>query len=220
MTAAGVILSISPIINAIRATDPSRIAPSFVLGSANWGELMSDAGTNQFHRQVVPHLATLFRVAWRLTRNTPDAQDLVQDTCITAWEHQADLEAATQPLHWLLRVLNNRFIDGARRRKRSPLSAGTNAVAHMISTEPNPEELLQQADGERRLERAFLQLDQAQRALLTLRAEGHDLAEIETITGIGREALRARLHRARRSLAAHLNEHTGAAPSARAGSRS
>jgi len=183
---------------------------------------MPDTGTNPFHRLVVPHLATLFRVAWRLTRNTPDAQDLVQDTCITAWEHPADLEGATQPLHWLLRVLNNRFIDGARRRRRSPLAAvaGTDAVAHMVSAEPNPEESLQQAEGEQRLERAFLQLEQAQRALLTLRAEGHDLAEIEAITGIGREALRARLHRARRSLAAHLHEHTGAAPGARAGSRS
>jgi RNA polymerase sigma-70 factor (ECF subfamily) len=183
---------------------------------------MPDTGTNQFHRLVVPHLATLFRVAWRLTRNTPDAQDLVQDTCITAWEHPGDLDAATQPLHWLLRVLNNRFIDGARRRKRSPFApiGGNSAVMRMASAEPDPEELLQQSDAERRLERAFLQLEDAQRALLTLRAEGHDLAEIEAITGIGREALRARLHRARRSLAANLDEHTGAALEARAGSRS
>jgi DNA-directed RNA polymerase specialized sigma24 family protein len=50
--------------------------------------------------------------------------------------------------------------------------------------------------------------------LLVLRAEGYDLAEIETITGIGREVLRARLHRARRSLARHLEQQTGATPAA------
>jgi RNA polymerase sigma-70 factor, ECF subfamily len=184
---------------------------------------MPDSGTEQFDRLVAPHLATLFRVAWRLTRNTPDAQDLVQDACVTACEHPADIAAATQPLHWLLRVLQNRFIDGARRRKRSPLVAmdGTSGVVRMASAEPNPEELLQQADGERELQRAFLRLDQIQRTLLTLRAEGYDLAEIEHITGIGREVLRARLHRARRSLAAYLNEHADAAvAAASAGSKS
>jgi RNA polymerase sigma-70 factor, ECF subfamily len=184
---------------------------------------MPDSRTNQFDRLVAPHMATLFRVAWRLTRNTPDAQDLVQDACITACEHSIELEAAAQPLHWLLRVMQNRFIDGARRRKRSPLVAmdGTSGVLRMPSAEPNPEELLEQADGERELQRAFLQLDQIQRTLLTLRAEGYDLAEIEHITGIGREVLRARLHRARRSLAAHLNERSDAAMAAvSAGSKS
>ncbi len=184
---------------------------------------MLDPGTNQFDRLLAPHMATLFRVAWRLTRNTPDAQDLVQDTCIAACEHPAELAAATQPLHWLLRVLQNRFIDGARRRKRSPLVAmdGSSGVVHLMSAEPNPEELLQQADGERELQRAFLRLDQVQRSLLTLRAEGYDLAEIETITGIRMEVLRARLHRARRSLAARLNEQMdAAAPAVRAGSKS
>jgi DNA-directed RNA polymerase specialized sigma24 family protein len=39
-----------------------------------------------------------------------------------------------------------------------------------------------------------------------LRAEGHDLTEIQGITGIAKEVLRARLHRARRSLARHMDE--------------
>lgn len=183
---------------------------------------MPDAGAEDFDRLVVPHLPTLFRVAWRLTRNTPDAQDLVQDTCIAAYEHPADLEAVAQPLHWLLRVLNNRFIDSARRGKRSPLVAmdGTSGVVHLVSTAPGPDELLQQSDSERQLERAFLRLDQMQRTLLTLRAEGYDLEEIEGITGLGREVLRARLHRARRTLAARLTEETGAeATVVRIGSR-
>jgi DNA-directed RNA polymerase specialized sigma24 family protein len=71
---------------------------------------------------------------------------------------------------------------------------------------------LQQADDERALLQAFLQLEPVQRTLLSLRAEGHDLAEIEAITGITREVLRARLHRARRMLAQHLTRTTGAAP--------
>ena len=183
---------------------------------------MPNAKVDRFDALVAPHLATLFRVAYRLVRNTADAQDLVQDTCIAACEHRADIGAADHSVRWLLRVLHNCFIDGARRRRRSPFVpleelAGAPAWP---SDAPGPEELLHQADGEQALERAFLQLDPAQRTLLVLRAEGHDLAEIEAITGIGREVLRARLHRARRSLAQRLNEQKGAADSAiRAGSR-
>jgi DNA-directed RNA polymerase specialized sigma24 family protein len=81
-----------------------------------------------------------------------------------------------------------------------------------VSDAPGPEELQQQADAERGLQSAYLRLENDQRTLLVLRAEGYDLTEIEVITGIHKEVLRARLHRARRSLARHLDQQAGAAP--------
>ncbi len=169
---------------------------------------MSQSRTERFDALVAPHMGMLFRVAYKLVRNTHDAQDLVQDTCVAACEHPADVDAASRPLSWLLRVLHNRFIDGARRRQRAPFVALDDAAvsAQFASNEPGPEELQHQADGERAFEQAFLQLDPTQRTLLTLRAEGYDLPEIESITGLGREVLRARLHRARRLLAQRLDE--------------
>jgi RNA polymerase sigma factor (sigma-70 family) len=178
---------------------------------------MPDTRSRQFDALVAPHLDALFRLAWRLTRNRPDAQDLVQDTCIAAGEHLAELAGADRPASWLLRVLHNRFIDGTRRRKRAPFTTLDDSVVslRLVSEQPGPEELLHQAEGERALEHAFLQLEDMQRTLLSLRAEGYDLAEIETITGLGREVLRARLHRARRSLAQRIAETSSAAPDAR-----
>jgi RNA polymerase sigma-70 factor (ECF subfamily) len=169
---------------------------------------MPQSRTDQFDALVAPHMATLFRVAYRLVRNTPDAQDLVQDTCVTALEQPAMVDAATHPVRWLLRVLHNRFIDSSRRRQVVPFVALDEASndGPLASHEPGPEELLQQEDDELAFVQAFLQLEPTQRTLLTLRAEGHDLAEIEAITGISREVLRARLHRARRTLAQRLNE--------------
>lgn len=163
---------------------------------------------------VAEHLDKLFRVAYRLTNNRHDAQDLVQDTCVAAAENMTALKAMDTPLHWLLRVMHNRFLDGARRRRRSPFAApgGTNHAKHAISDAPGPEELQQQADGEAALQRAFLRLDDTQRTLLSLRAEGYDLTEIETITGLAKEVLRARLYRARRALAQHLDETSDVAP--------
>jgi RNA polymerase sigma factor (sigma-70 family) len=163
---------------------------------------------NEFEVHLAPHLNALFRVAYRLTRSVPDAQDLVQDICIVACEHLSDLAAAERPVAWLLRALHNRFVDKARRQQRSPLVAiDDHAQQAAAVREPEgPEELLQQADGERQLQSAFMRLDETQRTLLSLRAEGYGLEEIESITGIAREVLRARLHRARRSLAERLDD--------------
>jgi RNA polymerase sigma-70 factor (ECF subfamily) len=173
---------------------------------------MPDTRTDRFDALVAPHLATLLRVAYRLVRNRADAQDLVQETCIAACEHPADLRGADHPVRWLLRVLHNRFIDRTRRRKSSQLVPLDQAEAEnpLVCGNPGPEESLLHSDAQDALARAFLRLEEAQRTLLVLRIEGYDLSEIEAITGIGREVLRARLHRARRSLARHLEQQTGA----------
>lgn len=177
---------------------------------------MGGSSTERFDALVAPHLPTLLRVAYRLVRNAADAQDLVQDTCVAACEHPADIEAARHPVRWLLRVLHNRFIDRSRQRKRTPLVAIDQADAEspLVCGRPGPEDALLQTDAERALVRAYLKLEDAQRTLLVLRAEGYGLEEIEAITGIHRQVLRARLHRARRSLARHLEEDDTAAPAA------
>lgn len=168
---------------------------------------MADTAS-RFDALVTPHLATLHRVAWRFTRNAPDAHDLVQETCVIACENLADLENTDRPDRWLLRVMQNRFFNLAKRHRRSPLVQFDAAPAALESpsAEAGPEDLLQQREAERHLEWAFLQLAPDQRTLLALRAEGHGLEEIASITGVDRKALRARLHRARISLARHL-EH-------------
>lgn len=174
---------------------------------------MTESRAELFDRLVKPHLGLLHSVAYRLFRNRPDAHDLVQDVCIAACEHPAGLRDADHPDRWLLRVLHNRFINVAKRRQRSPLVPveDTPDVALMASNEPGPEAALQLDDAAQALERAFLQLDGTQRTLLSLRAEGYELTEIATITGIGKQVLRVRLHRARRSLAQHLEQQQGIA---------
>lgn len=156
---------------------------------------------------IAPLLPDLFRAAYRLARNAADAEDLVQDACARALENTAALMAARHPRHWLLRVLFNRFVDGSRRQKRSPVVAIGDVPVDSLpaaSRVPGPEDLAEQSDREQALDRAWLELEEAQRALLSLRAEGYGLAEIQAITGIDRSVLRARLHRARQSLARHL----------------
>jgi len=183
---------------------------------------MPKSGSDPFAVFVAPHLEALFRVAWRLLRNTPDAQDLVQDTCVTACSRLTEVAAANSPRSWLLCVLHNRFIDGQRRRRRSPVVGADESeeVMAFASDGIAPEELLQQSQDEQLLEQAFLQLADTQRTLLSLRAEGYELPEIEAITGIDRKVLSARLNRARVTLAQRLMEQKRVVTIRRAGSQS
>jgi RNA polymerase sigma-70 factor (ECF subfamily) len=172
-----------------------------------------ESAKQQFNVLVRPHLETLYRVAYRLVRNTADAQDLVQDTCVAACKCLPELAAADSPLRWLLRVQQNRFIDGVRRNRSSPVVAACDVheAAPPVGQLLDPELLLQQSQNEQLLEQAFLKLDEMQRTLLGLRIEGYDLQEIEAITGVDRKVLSKRLHRARQSLARHLMD-TGSNP--------
>jgi RNA polymerase sigma-70 factor (ECF subfamily) len=159
------------------------------------------------------HLAAevehIYRAAYRLTGNPADAEDLVQDVCERALRSGPDFAAALDRRRWMLRVLYNCFVDGRRRKKRSPLvasKAAEESVREFTSNGPSPEDLAAQCDSESALMRAWERLDSAQQMLLLLRAEGHELEEIARIMEIDKPALSSRLHRARSSLARYLEE--------------
>jgi RNA polymerase sigma-70 factor (ECF subfamily) len=156
----------------------------------------------------------IYRVACRLTGNPHDAEDLVQDVCERALRKAPELATAEDYRHWLLRVLYNRFVDGTRHRKRSPLVAVGAAVAEAMSGQeaPDSEGLAVQSDEEAALVRAWARLEADQQMLLLLRAEGYDLGEISRITEIDRPALSSRLHRGRSSLARYLEQERSAQP--------
>jgi hypothetical protein len=102
-----------------------------------------------------------------------------------------------------LRVQYRLFVDGVRHRKRSPIALidGEAAVAGALSEDPGPEELTAQSQRHEQLDLVWGELNRGQRALLALHAAGHTLGELEAITGLSRNAIGVRLHRARGRLA-------------------
>lgn len=165
-------------------------------------------GVQRFKALIEPHLDGLFRAAYRLARNRPDAEDLVQEACVRAFDHISELRESEPVKGWLLRVLHNSFIDGTRRAKRSPVATRADGGDPNTSVcpLPNPEELACATQREELLQRAWLRLERGHRALLALRAEGYSLDEISKVTGLALDALNARLYRARQSFARHLKE--------------
>ena len=174
---------------------------------------MPSPDARRFEILIGPHLDALFRAAHRLARNRADAEDLVQETCVRAYEHIAEPRDPQLVKPWLLRVMHNLFIDGVRRTRVASLaSSGDDEAAASSAAHQSAEESLNTAEREEQLHRAWLKLDRNHRALLALQAEGYSVQEISEITGVDVEALNARLYRARRNLARHLAAEHGAAP--------
>ncbi|MEX2124857.1 MAG: sigma-70 family RNA polymerase sigma factor [Woeseia sp.] len=168
---------------------------------------MSNSDARYFKGLIEPHLDALFRAAFRLARNRADAEDLVQEACIRAYQRIPEFDESRHVKAWLLHVLHNVFIDGARRARRSPvmsLGNGTDPVRSSPCTDPGPEESACTSQREEQLQCAWSKLEPGQRSLLALRAEGYRLSEIAEITGLAIAVLNARLYRARQSFARYL----------------
>src|SRR6185436_18027834 len=164
---------------------------------------MSEVVEQRFTSLVQPHFGALYRAAMRLTRRRPDAEDLVQELCLRACSRLDDLGVATNPRAWLMRALYHLFVDATRRkRRRADASLASDDVAGMPhSEEPGPERAAEARRLHERLAAVWDELDPEQRALLSLHAEGHDLDELAAIFAVNKNALSARLHRARQRLA-------------------
>jgi RNA polymerase sigma-70 factor (ECF subfamily) len=173
---------------------------------------MKTAPHAEFARLIAPHVDALFRAAYRLTGNRADAEDLVQDVCVRAYTNLRALAPLEQPKGWLLKIQYRAFVDGVRRRDRAPRTTGEDFDASRASGDPTLEEIAEGSLAERRILAAWSRLDKEQRALLALHVEGYTLAELQSITDLSTDVLKARLYRARVRLG-KLLEHTHATPS-------
>ena len=74
----------------------------------------------EFERQMLPHLDALYRTALGMTRNAGDAEDLVQETFVRAFQFFDQFQGGTNARAWLFRILTNLFINTYRKKTREP----------------------------------------------------------------------------------------------------
>jgi RNA polymerase sigma-70 factor (ECF subfamily) len=74
----------------------------------------------RFERDVMPLMSGLYGAALRMTRNSADAEDLVQDTYLRAYRGFAGFQEGTNLKAWLYRILTNSFISTYRKNQRQP----------------------------------------------------------------------------------------------------
>lgn len=170
---------------------------------------MSNPPDQRFVSLVHPHLAALYRAALRLTRQRHDAEDLTQEVCLRACVRLGELARIASPRAWLMRTLYHLFIDSTRRNRLrgrfilffGASDEGSAAMVDMSSPDRAADACLMHD----RIAMVWGRLEPEQRALLSLHAEGHGLDELAVIFAANRNALSARLHRARSRLARLLD---------------
>jgi RNA polymerase sigma-70 factor (ECF subfamily) len=156
-----------------------------------------------------PELPKLYRLAYRLTGQVRDAEDLVQEVLIKAYDRRREITSFEALGAWLGRVMYNQFIDDTRRDARSrfrlvPLDDHLPAVEiaeSLRSPRATPGEAWEQDALQAALATALQALSLEHRTVVLMHdAEGYTLEEIQTITGIPIGTVKSRLHRARSRL--------------------
>ena len=174
----------------------------------------------EFETEAIAQLSPLLGVASRLTRNTADAQDLVQDTLLKAMRARDQFETGTNMRAWLLRILTNTFINRYRRGglERSvldgpdadPLADGWISASTMESMR-DPESQAMRPMLEQEINRILNELPEEFRLAVVLSdAEELSYKEIADIMGCPIGTVMSRLHRGRRLLKGRLYEHARA----------
>jgi RNA polymerase sigma-70 factor (ECF subfamily) len=170
-----------------------------------------------FETSAIAHLPSMMAVAMRLTRNSAEGEDLVQDTFVKAMRARDQFETGTNIKAWLLKILTNTFInryhrgtlersvvDGA---TAEPLQDAWIGSASMNAVR-DPESLALRPMLEAEIQAALDTVPEEFRLAVVL-ADVEELSykEISDIMGCPIGTVMSRLHRGRRMLKSKLFEH-------------
>ncbi|RXR26303.1 RNA polymerase sigma factor SigE [Oerskovia turbata] len=166
---------------------------------------------------VREHSARVYRLAYRLTGNQHDAEDLTQETFIRVFRSLSSYTPGTFE-GWLHRITTNLFLDQVRRKQRIRMEAmGDDSAQYPATGEmTHPERGYEHTHLDHDVQRALDALSPEYRAAVVLcDIEGLSYEEIAVTLGIKLGTVRSRIHRARTQLRAALPHRD---PSERPGS--
>nr|WP_255556184.1 RNA polymerase sigma factor SigE [Tessaracoccus palaemonis] len=163
------------------AVDASWTAPT-------WQELVRD------------HSAQVYRLAYRLTGNAYDAEDLTQDVFVRVFKSIHTFQPGTLE-GWLHRITTNLFLDQARRRQRIRMDSMSVAPDHVWGSATGPEDLHVDAELDADVAAALEALSPEQRVAVVLcDIEGLSYEEIASVLDVKIGTVRSRIARGRAAL--------------------
>lgn len=137
-----------------------------------------------FQSLVERHGYAVFRLAWRMTGNSMDAEDMVQETFLRAWKQISKFDGRAAFGTWLHRICANCTLDHMRARKTKAEAAGDPTV-NLVDGGPSPERLTRSAEITGLLLPALDRLTEMERAAFVLRHyQGLSIGEISGMLGV------------------------------------
>jgi RNA polymerase sigma-70 factor, ECF subfamily len=163
-------------------------------------------GDNDAFRALVErHSRSVFRLAFRMTGNEQDAEDVVQESFLRAYRQLGRFESRANFGTWLYRIVSNCSVDLMRAKQaRHDQSRGDSLdeAADLPAVDvAGPERLAHSAEIDRRVQAALEDLSPLERAAFTLRHyEGRSIDEISATLGLGTSAAKHSVFRAVKKL--------------------
>jgi RNA polymerase sigma-70 factor (ECF subfamily) len=153
---------------------------------------------------VRQHADRVYRLAYRLSGNQHDAEDLTQETFIRVFRSVQNYQPGTFE-GWLHRITTNLFLDMVRRRARIRMEALPEDYDRVPADEPTPEQIYHDARLGPDLQAALDSLPPEFRAAVVLcDIEGLSYEEIGATLGVKLGTVRSRIHRGRQALRDYL----------------
>jgi RNA polymerase sigma factor (sigma-70 family) len=171
---------------------------------------------------VREHSARVYRLAYRLTGNMHDAEDLTQEVFVRVFRSLPSYTPGTFE-GWLHRITTNLFLDMARRRQRIRFEGlGDDAVRLLRDDLPTPAQVFDARHLDTDVQAALEALAPEYRAAVVLcDIEGLSYEEIAATLGVKLGTVRSRIHRGRAQLRTALDHrrprHPGDSPAALGG---
>ncbi|MCI0330328.1 MAG: sigma-70 family RNA polymerase sigma factor [candidate division Zixibacteria bacterium] len=172
---------------------------------------MAGQDHKEFEQLAMPHADALLRTAARMTRNSSDAEDLVQETYLKAYRFFDRFERGTNIRAWLFKIMTNLFINSYRDKAKRPeetsfddieeFSLYSKLAGEAQKNGTNPEkELFDKLYGDE-VQRALDRLPEEFKMVVLLNfVEGFSYQEVAEILGIELGTVKSRLHRGRKLL--------------------
>ncbi len=152
---------------------------------------------------VAEHSAPVYRLAFRLTGNRFDAEDLTQEVFIKAYRSINQFQPGTLS-GWLSRITTNLFLDGARKQSRVRVDNLTDQ-SQVVDTVATPDEIVHESGLDHDVAAALAELNPQIRAAIVLGdIEGLSYEEVAAVLDVKVGTVRSRLHRGRNQLRAAL----------------
>ena len=185
------------------------------------------AGDRDAYRALVErHSRNVHRLAYRLTGNSHDTEDVVQEAFLRAYQKLGQFEARSNFGTWVYRIAANYAIDRLRQRQKEEARRESSEPHEQDNSEqdpvtlvrdpaPSPERLMQSTQLRREMERALKELSHAERTAFVLRHwEGCGIEEIASVLKSNTSAAKNTVFRAvqklRRALEPFLDAKTQA----------